>query len=433
MARLLIKPVKFRLTVYAPYDYLENSSSSISTPNHVVLKAALAEFASVNENQLIYGGASDVSGSVGSQSGNYASFSSPSILTPLYNLVPVESNEKLVTRTRMGSNDFYVRAVGAGSKPADRVLSAAAAVAKMTAPYAAALALKPLPNAGSMYPNTGNGNHFLIPPAHYAGTEIDVPGIEYRAQLPDEERPRLVDLINNKFVPKLQKKVKVSLGAYSPGETTTRAIRVDGQAATVEEEIVLFLILDTSNSRFTYELSPVNVDSVGGRAIEFKNSMNDNLYRLSLLWQDCVLTEAHIADARITMPDFEGSIYAPDLKMDHDRYNEVLDEFQTNLPTQCDPAKHEDAAAAAEQTLDDYLATLTAKHLAADTTTDPSWLDKAMSAIGGAGSAIGGYLSKWSPIEYVGAAAAGLAVKEASDKKWLLPLAIAAGAILILK
>lgn len=433
MARVLIKAVPFKLTVYAPYVYLQNSLATVSKPNHIALKEALADFANLDSKQLIYGGASVVTGSVGSQSGNHASFSSTSALTPLYTLIPMGSPEKIAMKQATRPNEFYLQAIGHGSTAADRALSAIAAVTNMTAPYVNALVMKPLSKLGDMYPNIANSDHFVIPHSHYKDTEIDVEGIEYRGQLADADRQRLLNRINNNLFRKLKSAVNVRLGDYSPGETTKRTIKIEGMATTVDETLVLYLILDTRTSRFTYEMAPKNLDGSAAKAVEFKNKMNDNLYSLALLWNDCLLTQDDITAARIDMPELDNGSYKPQLEIDYARYQETLDAFETNLPQQCDPAKHQDAADAADQTLEEYTGALAAKHKAADTVTDPSWVDKAIGLVGGAASAIGGYLSKWSPLEYVGAGAAGLVVKEAADRKWLLPLAIAAGALLILK
>lgn len=234
---------------------------------------------------------------------------------------------------------------------------------------------------------------------------------------------------------KILKSVSLEIDPQDPVVENYRVKRTVGYVVNMSrvQSRRLFVVQDTQSNVITLSMTSEGTSN-GMTEAAWLKQLDDNLVLLNEHAKDCQLGNLKQADFDVPIPISVQPALADDLEAKKRAYDIVVSRIFAEGNKVCDLNKVEERATAAGQTVEDYIASIDTRVADAKVAAkDKTWWSTAFDWAKDSTSAIGGYLSQWSPQDLLLTWGGYEAIKSA--KKSSIPLWLMAGvaAILILK
>lgn len=283
---------------------------------------------------------------------------------------------------------------------------------------------------GFRLPSMNNTSTFKVDKELIVGFDTITPG-----QVDMTYNVDLATLLAQELGGKILKSVSLEIDPQDPVVEATRVKRTVGYVINMScvQSRRLFVVQDTTSNVITISTTSEGTTN-GITEAAWLKQLDDNLVLLNEHAKDCQLDKLKQADFDVPIPISVQPSLADDLEAKKRAYDLVVSRIFAEGSSVCDLDKVAERATAAGQTVDDYIASIDSRVANAQAAAkDKTWWSTAFDWAKDSTSAIGGYLSQWSPQDLLLTWGGYEAIKSA--KKSTIPLWLMAGvaAILILK
>lgn len=231
---------------------------------------------------------------------------------------------------------------------------------------------------------------------------------------------------------KIISSVSIEIDPQDPVVEPSRIKRTVGYVINISrvQSRRLFVVQDTASNVITLSLTSDGTTN-GATEVAWLKQLDNNLVLLNEYARDCQLGRLKQADFDAPIPIGVIPALANDLEAKKRAYDLVVARIFAEGEKVCDRTKVEERATAAGKTVDEYISAIDSRVASAQTASeDKSWWSTAFDWAKGSTSAVGGYLSKWSPQDLLMTWGGYEAIKSA--KKSSIPLWLIAGVVAIL-